>query len=440
MLISRGAVENSNPNAVDVLEGQKKLCMLIDKVKRNESLLYLTQRRKEHINARLKEIDKKMANLSSTTSGPSLLPSLPSLVANAALASFLLDNAKPLMAGNLYTNEEVGILFRLWMHLADFHDVYNLTISDVSSIFSFYEQLKALSKEGASCENITKLSSSSYATYDLYCSLCILALDTILRDFKEPDHETPEEEQEEKASLKEGASISAMYAFLFQNLDIDKNCVSITDWFVVCAMLFWSYVEDPGLPCSTPLAEKMKSCFEKVREVPVWRWESEWMVMVLLALCEMASDSSKMMDEMEDNIERRKQRLKERMEWKKNSLEAKDVPALSAEKAKIEPEAEALVPDPSFSEEQKKYVEELMRLVEAKKVEEVKVRPKECFKCRRRCTGRRTLASSPTSEPKPTPSRSGRSRGAPTRCWTRRDAKRGGRRSSASGGRATRRS
>lgn len=36
-----------------------------------------------------------------------------------------------------------------------------------------------------------------------------------------------------------------MYAFLFQNLDIDKNCVSITDWFVVCAMLFWSYVEDP---------------------------------------------------------------------------------------------------------------------------------------------------------------------------------------------------
>ena len=107
----------------------------------------------------------------------------------------------------------------------------------------------------------------------------------------------------------------------------------------------------------------MKSCFEKVREVPVWRWESEWMVMVLLALCEMASDSSKMMDEMEDNIERRKQRLKERMERKKNSLEAKDVPALSAEKAKIEPEAEALVPDPSFSEEQKKYVEELMRLV-----------------------------------------------------------------------------
>lgn len=64
--------------------------------------------------------------------------------------------------------------------------MYNLTISDVSSIFSFYEQLKALSKEGASCEDITKLSSSSYATYDLYCSLCILALNTILRDFKEP--------------------------------------------------------------------------------------------------------------------------------------------------------------------------------------------------------------------------------------------------------------
>ena len=82
----------------------------------------------------------------------------------------------------------------------------------------------------------------------------------------------------------------------------------------------------------------------------------------------------------------------------------------------------------------------LPKELEAKKVEEVKVRPKECFKCRRRCTGRRTLASSPTSEPKPTPSRSGRSRGAPTRCWTRRDAKRGGRRSSASGGRATRRS
>ena len=38
MLISRGAVENSNPNAVDVLEGQKKLCMLIDKVKRGTDL------------------------------------------------------------------------------------------------------------------------------------------------------------------------------------------------------------------------------------------------------------------------------------------------------------------------------------------------------------------------------------------------------------------
>lgn len=68
------------------------------------------------------------------------------------------------------------------------------------------------------------------------------------------------------------------------------------------------------------------------------------MVMVLLALCEMASDSSQGDGRDGGQHERRKQRLKERMERKKNSSGRRMCPRCLQEKAKIEPEAEALVP------------------------------------------------------------------------------------------------
>ena len=358
-------------------EGQKRLNQLTEYIKSNESFLYLAQRRRDIINYRLKEIEKKMTSLSSNASAPGSQPPFSSLVAKPVLASFLLDKAKPLTLGDYYTNEEIGILFLLWMHLADFQDVYDLSISDTRSIFIFYEQLKTLSSEGASCEDISTLSRQSLNTYNRYCYICITILNTILRDFKEPNQEEPEEENEENAPLKEDSPISSFYAFLFQNLDINHDCVSTTDWFYVAAMMFWSYAENPGIPCTVALVEQMKDCFERARGVPVWKWDSKWMVVVLLALCVIATESSQIIDEIEARIERRKQRVKERSEKKKSTFEAKEPPAQQAEAKDVQAppteKAEVLVPDPSFSEEQKKYVEELMQLVEAKKVDEVRV-------------------------------------------------------------------
>lgn len=45
------------------IEEERIVATLIDHMKRNESLIYLVQRRKEYINNRLKEIDKRLASM-----------------------------------------------------------------------------------------------------------------------------------------------------------------------------------------------------------------------------------------------------------------------------------------------------------------------------------------------------------------------------------------
>lgn len=49
--------------AIDIEKEERIVATLIDHMKRNESLIYLVQRRKEYINNRLKEIDKRLASM-----------------------------------------------------------------------------------------------------------------------------------------------------------------------------------------------------------------------------------------------------------------------------------------------------------------------------------------------------------------------------------------
>lgn len=49
--------------AIEIEKEERIVATLIDHMKRNESLIYLVQRRKEYINNRLKEIDKRLASM-----------------------------------------------------------------------------------------------------------------------------------------------------------------------------------------------------------------------------------------------------------------------------------------------------------------------------------------------------------------------------------------
>lgn len=51
------------PPTIDIEKEERVVATLIDHMKRNESLIYLVQRRKEYINNRLKEIDKRLASM-----------------------------------------------------------------------------------------------------------------------------------------------------------------------------------------------------------------------------------------------------------------------------------------------------------------------------------------------------------------------------------------
>ena len=48
---------------IEIEKEERIVATLIDHMKRNESLIYLVQRRKEYINNRLKEIDKRLASM-----------------------------------------------------------------------------------------------------------------------------------------------------------------------------------------------------------------------------------------------------------------------------------------------------------------------------------------------------------------------------------------
>ena len=49
--------------AIEIEKEERIVATLIDHMKRNESLIYLVQRRKEYITTRLKEIDKRLASM-----------------------------------------------------------------------------------------------------------------------------------------------------------------------------------------------------------------------------------------------------------------------------------------------------------------------------------------------------------------------------------------
>ena len=48
---------------IEIEKEERIVATLIDHMKRNESLIYLVQRRKEYINNRLKEIDKRLVSM-----------------------------------------------------------------------------------------------------------------------------------------------------------------------------------------------------------------------------------------------------------------------------------------------------------------------------------------------------------------------------------------
>lgn len=292
---------------------------------------------------------------------------------DSPLSTFLLKNAKLVHESKGYSSEEVNLLIRLWIHFSKYAEVYHLSLANVQSIFDFYDSIKTLVSESEGCAELPSFSPHSLETYTLYSSLCRAALKAVLDDFKEPYTSSEEGETLNEPSLRVTVALATK---LFQNVYISSTCVTQNDWFPIAEMVFWTYIENPGFLCPSSFLDQMKEAFEKAHSVPLWQWSSQTWVMVLLTLCEMAEDSTLLLRLLEERVTQRRVVVREKKESdvsekkEKKEVSEKEV----KEKEEVKEESESEKEAEAFTEEQKTYLDALVKAIEAKNVEEVRVR------------------------------------------------------------------
>ena len=294
-----------------------------------------------------------------------------------------MKNAKLVHESKGYSSEEVNLLIRVWFHFSKYAEVYHLSLANVQSIFDFYDSIKALVSESEGCAELPSFSPQSLETYTLYSSLCRAALKAVLDDFKEPYTSSEEADAVDEPSLRVTVALATK---LFQNVYISSTCVTQNDWFPIAEMVFWTYVENPGFLCPSSFLDQMKEAFEKAHSVPLWQWSPQTWVMVLLTLCEMAEDSTLLLRLLEERVtqrrvvvrEKKESDVSEKKEKKESDVsekkEKKEVSEKEKEEVKENEESESEKEAEAFTEEQKTYLDALVKAIEAKNVEEVRVR------------------------------------------------------------------
>ena len=303
-----------------------------------------------------------------------------------------MKNAKLVHESKGYSSEEVNLLIRLWIHFSKYAEVYHLSLANVQSIFDFYDSIKTLVSESEGCAELPSFSPRSLETYTLYTSLCRAALKAVLDDFKEP-----------YTSSEEADAVATK---LFQNVYISSTCVTQNDWFPIAEMVFWTYVENPGFLCPSSFLDQMKEAFEKAHSIPLWQWSPQTWVMVLLTLCEMAEDSTQLLRLLEERVTQRrvvvrekkesdvsekkekkesekeseKEEKKEMSEKEKEEVkENEEMSEKEKDEVKENEESESEKEAEAFTEAQKTYLGALVKAIEAKNVEEVRVRVRASF-------------------------------------------------------------
>ena len=308
---------------------------------------------------------------------------------DSPLSTFLLKNAKLVHESKGYSSEEVNLLIRLWIHFSKYAEVYHLSLANVQSIFDFYDSIKTLVSESEGCAELPSFSTHSLETYTLYSSLCRAALKAVLDDFKEPYTSSEEADTVDEPSLRVTVALATK---LVQNVYISSTCVTQNDWFPIAEMVFWTYVENPGFLCPSSFLDQMKEAFEKAHSVPLWQWSPQTWVMVLLTLCEMAEDSTLLLRLLEERVTQRRvvvrekkesdvSEKKEKKESEKESEkeEKKEMSEKEKEEVKENEESESEKEAEAFTEAQKTYLGALVKAIEAKNVEEVRVRVRASF-------------------------------------------------------------
>ena len=291
---------------------------------------------------------------------------------DSPLSTFLLKNAKLVHESKGYSSEEVNLLIRLWIHFSKYAEVYHLSLANVQSIFDFYDSIKTLVSESEGCAELPSFSPRSLETYTLYSSLCRAALKAVLDDFKEPYTSSEEADTVDEPSLRVTVALATK---LFQNVYISSTCVTQNDWFPIAEMVFWTYVENPGFLCPSSFLDQMKEAFEKAHSVPLWQWSPQTWVRVLLTLCEMAEDSTLLLRLLEERVTQRRVVVRETKESDVSEKEEKkEMSEKEKEEVKENEESESEKEAEAFTEEQKTYLDALVKAIEAKNMEEVRVR------------------------------------------------------------------
>ena len=247
--------------------------------------------------------------------------------------------------------ESFQLCLSAWLHLVKFQDLYSIPELSFNEFYHIFEILKIVSTTSTEQqEQENEQENDVVNTMGLYSRIASAILKVILEDYVQsiPDlsegGEGEEMEVEGDEEGRKGMKKEELELSVFKTFNISSNVVSHTSWPVIASMVFYSMSEESVLFKAHPQLASMKQAYEEYHRVGLYHMSGKSLMYMLYSLCEIALESSgvlqhieKMMGERKELIqEQSAQRQKERKERKEKKEKEKQEKLEKEEKEKLE--------------------------------------------------------------------------------------------------------
>ena len=236
-----------------------------------------------------------------------------SILEGSNLTKLIQEQSQLLSSIENVSPDVCSLCIRLWMYLSKFQELFKIRVTSVNYIFILLKGLDQIAPQMAESDSLSRLSPSSRSFLHYYSTLCITILKIILEDFQNVDDpDDPDNPDDPSASTTpEAPSIpttpaapaspsdsgsfpdSLVLASVFKHFDIGERCLSLSTWPELARLLFYGYIADTGLlDSASSLRAELQNALEQVAQKGLVHVDGLTMLRVLLALAEMALDSS----------------------------------------------------------------------------------------------------------------------------------------------------
>ena len=236
-----------------------------------------------------------------------------SILEGSNLTKLIQEQSQLLSSIENVSPDVCSLCIRLWMYLSKFQELFKIRVTSVNYIFILLKGLDQIAPQMAESDSLSRLSPSSRSFLHYYSTLCITILKIILEDFQNVDD--PDDPDDPSASIapstpsipttpaapaapaspSDSGSFpdSLVLASVFKHFDIGERCLSLSTWPELARLLFYGYIADTGLlDSASSLRAKLQNALEQVAQKGLVHVDGPTMLRVLLALAEMALDSS----------------------------------------------------------------------------------------------------------------------------------------------------